>query len=352
MLNIEGREIGPGAKPFIIAEMSGNHNHSLTRALQIVEAAADAGVDALKLQTYTADTMTINSQSSGFVIQDKESLWKGQSLYQLYQKAYTPWEWHAEIFKKCKDRGIIGFSTPFDITAVDFLEKLNTPFYKVASFENTDHLLLKKVASTGKPVIVSTGMATFIEISEAVSLLKENGCPSIMLLKCTSSYPAQPSESNIVTIKDICERFPSCAVGLSDHTIGVGVAIASIVLGGSIIEKHFTLDRASGGVDAAFSAEPNEMKILVEECRKAWLSLGKISYGPTDSEKPSLKYRRSLYFVSDLTKGEKISPISIRSIRPGLGLPTKYYEKVMGRCVLKDVKRGTPVSWDLVEGGV
>lgn len=348
MLKIEGREIGPSAKPFIIAEMSGNHNHSLERALQIVEAAADAGVDALKIQTYTADTMTIDSQLPEFIIQDENNLWKGQSLYQLYQKAYTPWEWHAEIFNKCRDLGIVGFSTPFDITAVDFLETLNVPCYKIASFENTDHILLKKIASTGKPVIISMGMATLEEISETVSLLRENGSSSIALLKCTSSYPALPSESNIVTIKDLYEKFSSCAVGLSDHTIGIGVAIASIALGGSIVEKHFTLDRASGGVDAAFSAEPKELKLLVEECKKAWLSLGKVSYGPTDRERPSLKYRRSLYFTRDLKKGEKISSMNVRSIRPAFGLSTKHYDSIIGRCVVKDVEKGTPVSWDLL----
>lgn len=349
MFNIGGRKIGLGETPFMIAEMSGNHNHSLERALQIVEAAADAGVDALKIQTYTADTMTIDSQAPDFMINDEKSLWKGQSLYQLYQKAYTPWEWHEEIFRKCRDLGIIGFSTPFDVTAVDFLELLNVPCYKIASFENTDHVLLKRVAATHKPVIISTGMATLEEISECVSLLRENGSSSIALLKCTSSYPALPEESNIVTIKDLRERFSGCEVGLSDHTIGLGVAVASIALGGSIVEKHFTLSRASGGVDSAFSAEPEEMKRLVEECKRGWKSLGKVSYVPTDSERPSLKYRRSLYFVTDLKKGEKITSKNVRSIRPGLGLSTKFYDAIMGRCIVKDVQRGTPVSWDLME---
>ncbi len=349
MFNIEGRKIGLDEPPFVIAEMSGNHNHSLERALQIVEAAAYAGVDALKIQTYTADTMTINSKAPDFMINDERSLWKGQCLYQLYQKAYTPWDWHREIFKKCRDLGIIAFSTPFDLTAVDFLEKLDVPCYKIASFENTDHILLKKVAGTRKPVIMSTGMATFKEISESVSLLKENGCSFIALLKCTSAYPALPDESNIVTIQDFREKFPYCEVGLSDHTIGIGAAVVSIAFGCSIIEKHFTLSRAEGGVDSAFSAEPAEMKQLVKECENAWRSLGKVSYGPTDSEMPSLKYRRSLYFITNIKKGEIITSINVRSIRPGLGLPTKYYDAVIGRRVVKDVEWGTPVSWDLME---
>jgi len=348
MFNLEGRNIGSGEAPFVIAEMSGNHNHSLERALKIVEAAANAGVDALKIQTYTADTITIDSQNSDFMINDDKNLWSGQSLYQLYKKAYTPWEWQRELFEKCRDLGIIGFSSPFDVTAVDFLETLNVPCYKIASFENTDHILLKKVASTHKPVFMSTGMATLDEISESVSLLEENGCPSVALLKCTSSYPALPNESNIVTIKDICERFLCCVVGLSDHTMGFGVAVASIALGGSIIEKHFTLSRADGGVDSAFSMEPGEMKQLIEECRKAWQSIGEIRYGPTDSEMQALKYRRSLYFVSNLKKGEKITAMNVRSIRPSFGLSTKYYDSIMGRCVVKDVEKGTPVSWDLV----
>ncbi len=348
MFNLDGRNIGPGEAPFVIAEMSGNHNHSLERALKIVEAAANAGVDALKIQTYTADTMTIDSQNSDFMINDDKSLWNGQSLYQLYKKAYTPWEWQREIFKKCHDLGIIGFSTPFDVTAVDFLEALNVPCYKIASPENTDHILLKKVANMHKPVFISTGMATFDEIFDSVSLLEENGCPSVALLKCTSSYPALPNESNIVTIKDICERFPRCVVGLSDHTMGFGVAFASIALGGSIIEMHCTLSRVEGGVDSSFSMEPEEMKQLTKECRKAWQSIGEVRYGPTDSEMQSLRYRRSLYFVSNLKKGEKITAMNVRSIRPAFGLPTKYYDSIIGRCVVKDVERGTPVSWNLV----
>ena len=350
MFNVGGKKIGLGEAPFIIAEMSGNHNRSLERALQIVEAAANAGVNALKLQTYTADTITIDSQAPDFMIDDEKNIWKGQSLYQLYQKAYTPWEWHEEIFSKCRDLGIIGFSSPFDVTAVDFLETLNVPCYKIASFENTDHILLKKVATTRKPVIISTGMATLDEIAEAVSLLRENGSTSIALLKCTSSYPAFPGESNIVTIKDLRERFSFCEVGLSDHTIGIGAAIASIALGGSIVEKHFTLARASGGIDSAFSTEPEEMKLLVEESKRAWQSLGRVTYGPTDSEIPSLKYRRSLYFTGKLKKGDRITSAHVRSIRPGLGLSTKYYDVIIGRRVVKDVERGTPVSWNLIEG--
>ncbi|MFA5093276.1 MAG: pseudaminic acid synthase [Candidatus Omnitrophota bacterium] len=350
MFSVDGKNIEINGPPFVIAEMSGNHNHSLERALKIVEAAANVGVDALKIQTYTADTMTIDSQNIDFMINDEKNLWNGQSLYQLYQKAYTPWEWHEIIFKKCRELGIIGFSTPFDVTAVDFLEDLKVPCYKVASFENTDHILLKKIASTHKPVFISTGMATFDEISESISLLRDNGCPSIAMLKCTSSYPALPNESNIITIQDIRKKFPDCLVGLSDHTMGFGVAVASIALGSSIIEKHFTLSRADGGVDSAFSMEPEEMRQLIEECRKCWQSIGEVNYGPTNSEIRSLKYKRSLYFVNNLKKGKKITALDIRSIRPGLGLPTKYYDSIIGRCVVKDVERGTPVSWDLVGG--
>lgn len=332
--------------PFIIAEMSGNHNQSLGRALAIVEAAAACGVDALKIQTYTADTMTIDVSEGEFMIQDPSSLWAGETLYNLYKKAYTPWEWHQPIFEKCRELGIIPFSTPFDFTAVDFLENINCPIYKIASFENTDLPLLKRVAQTGKPVIVSTGMACLEEITECVETLRANGCREITLLKCTSTYPANPRDSHLKTIPDMKARFPDCRIGLSDHTMGLGVSLAAIGLGAEVIEKHFCLSRAEGGVDSAFSMEPEEMKILVEEARKACSSLGEINYLPTKSERKSLAFRRSLYFVKDISQGERIDETHIRAIRPGSGLPPKYYSEILGKVVLRDMKRGAPVSWD------
>lgn len=334
-------------KPFIIAEMSGNHNHSLERALHIVELAAKAGVDAVKLQTYTADTMTLDIKTGEFFISDKNNLWQGNSLYELYQKAHTPWEWHKPIFAKCKELGVYCFSTPFDSTAVDFLEELNVPFYKVASFEVIDLPLVKKIAQTGKPIIASTGMATVAEIAELVTTAKENGCPELVLLKCTSSYPASPDGTNLATIPHMKEMF-GCEVGLSDHTLGIGVAVASVAFGASVIEKHFTTSRADGGVDSVFSMEPAEMALLVTESEKAWQAVGKVSYVVTEQEKNSLTARRSLYFSEDVKKGELLTSDNIRSIRPGLGLPPKYYDILLGRKVSQDIKKGTPVSWDLL----
>lgn len=348
-MQIQDKHIGKNHKPFIIAEMSGNHNQSLERALQIVEAAAAAGVDALKLQAYTADTMTLDISEGEFLIEDKNSLWYGENLYKLYKKAYTPWEWHEPIFNRCKELGIIGFSTPFDATAVDFLEKLKVSCYKVASFENTDILLLKKVAQTGKPVIMSTGLATLEEITESVETLKNNGCKDIILLKCTSTYPASPENTNILTIPDMKKRFPDCKIGLSDHTMGIGVSIASVALGATVIEKHFTLSRAEGGVDASFSMEPDEMKQLVIETERAWYALGKISYDLTEQEKASLKFRRSLYITKDIKAGEVLTENNLRSIRPGYGLPPKYYDELIGKKINKDIKKGIPVTWDIIE---
>ena len=270
--------IGAKSPPFIIAEMSGNHNHSLERALAIVEAAAHAGVQALKLQTYTAETMTLDMDEGEFFIDDPNNLWQGNSLYKLYQQAYTPWEWHQPIFERCRELGIIGFSTPFDSTAVDYLESLNVPCYKIAAFENTDLPLLKKVAATGRPVFVSTGMITVAELDETVRTLRENGCPAIVLLKCASTYPATPQNSNLRTLPHLRELF-GCQVGISDHTLGLGTALAAVALGATVIEKHFTLSRAEGGVDAAFSMEPEEMRLLVKESERAWQSLGEICYG-------------------------------------------------------------------------
>lgn len=334
-------------RPFIVAEMSGNHNQSLERALAIVDAAAEAGVDALKLQTYTADTMTIDKRDGEFFIADKDSLWQGESLYELYQKAYTPWEWHEPIFEKCRDKGIICFSTPFDFTAVDFLEKLGNPIYKIASFENGDIPLIRKIAQTKKPIIASTGMATLAELDELARTARENGCADLTLLKCTSSYPASPVGTNIRTIPHMRQLF-DCHVGLSDHTLGIGAAVAAIALGAEVIEKHFTLSRAEGGVDAAFSLEPQEMAQLVRECRKAWEALGEVSYGVTEQEKKSLQFRRSLYIVEDMKAGDVITEKNMRSIRPGLGLAPRYYDVLIGKTIRKAIQAGTPVSWNMV----
>lgn len=331
-------------KPFIIAEMSGNHNKSLERALQIVEAAAKTGVDALKIQTYTADSITLNCDSPDFMIDDKDSLWGGQKLYDLYQKASTPYEWHKIIFDKCKELGIVGFSTPFDLDAVDFLESLNCPIYKIASFENGDIPLLKKVAQTKKPVIMSLGMIGLEEIKEAVDTLRNNGCTDLTILKCTSSYPASVENSNLLTILDLQKHFSYCKVGLSDHTLGIGASIASVALGVSVIEKHFTLSRAEGGVDSAFSMEPPEMKQLVEECQNAYKALGKITYGLSESEEKSLKYRRSLYVAKDIKKGEKFTAESIRSVRPSYGIHPRYYEEILDKSATRDLKFGTPLK--------
>lgn len=334
--------------PFIIAEMSGNHNQSLERALTIVDAAADAGVDAVKIQTYTADTMTIDIDTGEFSISDKDSLWKGETLYHLYEKAHTPWEWHKAIFERCKERGIMGFSTPFDDTSVDFLEDLGVPCYKIASFENVDLPLIRKVARTGKPIIASTGMTTVAELSDLVRTVRENGCTDLTLLKCTSSYPASPEGTNLRTIPHMRELF-GCAVGLSDHTLGIGAAVASVALGATVIEKHFTLSRAEGGVDAAFSLEPAEMAQLVRECRTAALALGAVSYERAEQEQKSLQFRRSLYVVEDMKAGDVFTEKNLRRIRPGMGLSPKYYDIILGKKANCNITRGTAVQWDLIE---
>ena len=334
--------------PFIIAEMSGNHNQSLERALAIVDAAADAGVDAVKIQTYTADTMTIDIDTGEFFISDKDSLWKGETLYHLYEKAHTPWEWHKAIFERCKERGIMGFSTPFDDTSVDFLEDLGVPCYKIASFENVDLPLIRKVARTGKPIIASTGMTTVAELSDLVRTVRENGCTDLTLLKCTSSYPASPEGTNLRTIPHMRELF-GCAVGLSDHTLGIGAAVASVALGAAVIEKHFTLSRAEGGVDAAFSLEPVEMAQLVRECRTAALALGAVSYERAEQEQKSLQFRRSLYVVEDMKAGDVFTEKNLRRIRPGMGLSPKYYDIILGKKANCNITRGTAVQWDLIE---
>ncbi|MDB9512762.1 pseudaminic acid synthase [Kamptonema animale CS-326] len=346
-IKIANCKIGQNHPPFIIAEMSGNHNQSLERALEIVEAAAKTGAHGLKLQTYTADTMTLDIKEGEFLINDPNSLWYGYSLYELYQQAHTPWEWHEPILKRCKELGIIGFSTPFDATAVDFLESLDVPCYKIASFENTDLPLIRQVASTGKPMIISTGMATVAELDETVRTSRDAGCEDIILLKCTSTYPATPENSNLLTIPHLRELF-GVQVGLSDHTMGIGAAVASVALGATVIEKHFTLRRADGGVDSAFSMEPAEMKQLVIETERAWQSLGKITYGATAAETASKVFRRSLYIADDMEIGEQFTPDNLRAIRPGHGLPPKYYEMLLGRRVTQPVKKGTPVSLDLL----
>jgi pseudaminic acid synthase len=347
-IRILDRSIGLEFPPFVIAEMSGNHNHSLERALAIVEAAARAGAHGLKLQTYTPETMTIDLGEREFFISDKNSLWAGTSLYKLYGEAYTPWEWHQPIFDRARELGMIPFSTPFDETAVDFLESLNVPCYKIASFENTDVQLIKRVAATGKPLIISTGMATAAELDESVQAAREAGCRDLILLKCTSTYPATAENTNIRTIPHMRELF-GCEVGLSDHTMGSGVSVASIALGATVIEKHFTLSRAEGGVDSAFSMEPAELTDLVEATERAWQALGSVSYGPTEAERKSLQYRRSLYVVADVPAGQVLTCENVRAIRPGLGLPTKYLDMVIGKRVSRNVARGTALTWDLIE---
>tara|TARA_B110000879_G_scaffold178122_1_gene233130 strand:+ start:510 stop:1550 length:1041 start_codon:yes stop_codon:yes gene_type:complete len=345
MIKIGKYSVGIDAPPFVIAEMSGNHNQSLERALEIVEAVAKTGAHALKLQTYTPDTMTIDVAHGEFI--NDQELWKGRSLYNLYQEAYTPWEWHETIFLRARELGLIPFSTPFDNTSVDFLESLNVDCYKIASFENTDVNLIRKVAKTGKPLIVSTGMMDLSEMDEMVRNARDAGCKDLILLKCTSTYPSTPRGTNIVTIPHMREMF-GCEVGLSDHSMGTGVSVASVAMGATVIEKHFTLNRSDGGIDSAFSMEPGEMKSLVVESERAWESLGTISYGPGKKEIQSRQYRRSLYIVEDIKAGSIITEKNMRAIRPGLGLPTKYYDVVLGKKVSKDVARGTALSWDLL----
>ncbi|MEZ5041045.1 MAG: pseudaminic acid synthase [Saprospiraceae bacterium] len=344
-IQIGDRCIGHSCKPFIIAEMSGNHNQSLERALDIVDAAAKAGADAIKLQTYTADTMTVKG---AYTINDNCSLWNGRELYDLYQQAYTPWEWHQPIFDRAKRHGMLAFSSPFDASAVDFLEQLEVPIYKIASFENTDHPLLKKVAQTGKPVIMSTGVATLADIDESVRVLKENGCKDLVILKCTSTYPASPSNSNIQSIPHMAGLFEDVLVGLSDHTMGIGVPVAAVALGACVVEKHFTLCRADGGVDSAFSLEPAELEALVVETERAFLALGQVKYGVQKVENNSKKFKRSVYVVKDILPGELLSSENLRVIRPGDGLEPKYFETLLGKTAKQAISAGTPLSWELV----
>jgi len=328
--------------------MSGNHNQSLEVALQIVEAAAKAGAHALKLQTYTAETMTLDLSEGEFFIQDPNSLWAGSSLYALYEKAHTPWEWHAPIFARARELGMLAFSTPFDDTAVDFLESLDVPAYKIASFENTDLPLIRRVAATGKPLIISTGMANLAELDETIRAAREAGCRDLVLLKCTSTYPATPANRNVRTIPHLREMF-GCEVGLSDHSMGVGVSVAAVALGATVVDKHFTLDRSAGGVDASFSLEPAELASLVVETERAWQSLGPGHFGLTEAQRKSLVYRRSLYVTQDMAPGERFTAANLRAIRPGLGLAPKHAENLMGRRACTAIKRGTALDWSLVE---
>lgn len=346
-IRIGNHRLGTGHRPFVIAEMSGNHNQSLPRALDLVEAAARAGAHALKLQTYTADTMTLDLDQGEFRIRDDKSLWKGATLYKLYQEAHTPWEWHGPIFKRCRELGLVAFSSPFDATAVEFLESLDVPCFKIASFEIVDLPLIRKAASTGKPLIISTGMAGTGEIERAVGAAREAGCRDVILLKCTSNYPAALEDSHLATIPHMRELF-GCHVGLSDHTLGIGAALAAAALGAVAIEKHFTLRRADGGVDSAFSLEPEELATLVQQSEAAWKAVGSIHYGPTPAEEPSLVFRRSLYVTRDMRAGERFNSQNLRAIRPGAGLPPQFYETLIGKAVARDVKRGTPVTWDLI----
>lgn len=343
-IKIAGKTIGLGHKPFIIAEMSGNHNQSLDRALKIVEMAAKSGADAIKLQTYTADTMTLDIAEGEFLVTDSNSLWYGRDIYELYNEAHTPWDWHAPIIEYAAKQGLACFSSPFDETSVDFLETLNVPAYKIASFECIDLPLIKKVASTGKPLIISTGMATIAEVAEAVETARNEGCHSLILLKCTSTYPASPENTNLKTISHMRELF-ECEVGLSDHTMGVGASIAAVAFGATIIEKHFTLSRDDGGVDSAFSLEPTELKTLVIETERAWKALGNIKYGPTESEIKGRLRRRSIYISKNIKAGELLTKDNIKCIRPGHGLPPKYYELLLGHRVSQDLAAGTPLTW-------
>ncbi len=346
-MKIKDRHIGLSHKPVIVAEMSGNHNQSLERALQIAEASVNAGVHLLKLQTYTPDTITLNVEEGEFVISDPKSLWKNRSLYSLYKEACTPWEWQKEIMKHANKLGLACFSSVFDESSVDFLEDMDVPAYKIASQECIHLPLIRSVASTNKPIVMSTGMASLGEIDEAVNVIRKTGSSEIVLMKCTSSYPASPENSNVLTIPYLRKIF-GCEVGLSDHTLGIGAAVAAVAHGATMIEKHFTLRRADGGVDSAFSLEPQEMQQLVEESKRAWQSLGGVFFGTTEAETSSLSGRRSIYISRDMRVGEEFNRENLRVIRPSHGLPPKYHDVVLGRRVNKDVRKGTPLSWDLI----
>jgi pseudaminic acid synthase len=342
-LLIGSRPVGPDHPPFIIAELSGNHNQSLERGLAIVDAVAAAGAHAIKLQTYTAETMTLRGAHR---IDDPTSLWYGRELYELYEEAHTPWNWHQALFDRAKQHGMVAFSSPFDETAVDFLETLDVPAYKIASFENTDWPLLRRVAATGKPVIMSTGASKLAEVAEAVDVLRAAGCRELVLLKCTSTYPATAQNTNLRTIPHMQQLFPDALIGLSDHTMGVGAAVAAVALGACVVEKHVTLRRADGGVDSAFSLEPAEVAQLVTETERAWQALGHIQYGVQRAEEKSRLYKRSIYVAQDVRFGETFTADNIRVVRPGDGLAPRYYEQVLGRTARHDLKAGTPLTWE------
>ncbi len=341
--------IGTNHPPMIVAELSGNHHTSLQRALKMVEAAKKSGVTAIKLQTYTPDTITLNIHEGDFVIRDHSSLWYGKTLYDLYKEAYTPWDWHKPIFDRCRELGLIAFSSPFDETAVDFLESFDVPCYKIASLEIVDLPLIRKAAATGKPLILSTGAASLEEIALAVETARNAGCKHLILLKCTLAYPSTPSDCHLRTIPHLAESF-NTHIGLSDHTLSLGVPIASVALGACLIEKHFTLSRADGDVDGPFSLEPHEFTSLVEESRKAWESLGTIRYTPLPSEKTSLSHRPSLFFIADLEAGTAVEEGHIKTLRPNSGLAPKELPNVIGKQLLCPVKKGTPVAWHLFNG--
>ncbi|WP_299074841.1 pseudaminic acid synthase [uncultured Paraglaciecola sp.] len=347
-IKIADRKIGQTHKPFIIAELSGNHSQQLDLAIKMVEAAAKAGVDAIKLQTYTADSMTLDVNKPGFVIEEQDNLWRGESLHALYQKAATPYEWHQQLFNRAKELGMLAFSSPFDEDAVDFLADLEVPCFKIASFELTDLPLIRKAAAQGKPLIMSTGMATLSEIEEAVSCAKQAGCQDIILLKCTSTYPALPCNTNLNTIPHLRDAF-GCQVGLSDHTAGVGASVAAVALGATVIEKHFVLDRSAGGVDAAFSLEPDELTLLVCETERAWQAMGSVVYGGSAAEEKSKQYRRSIYVSQDIQAGDELGPHNLKIVRPAFGLAPKHWDKVQGKHAKQSMTKGTPLSWDGVE---
>ena len=345
-IEIEGRSVGTGHQPYIICELSANHGGSIDRALKMIEVAAATGTDAIKIQTYTPDTITINCDRPEFQI--KGGLWDGYSLYQLYQEAYTPYEWHEKLFACARSLGITIFSSPFDESAVDLLAKLDAPAYKIASFEVIDLPLIAYAAKQKKPMIISTGMANLGEIGEAVATARDHGALELALLHCVSSYPASIEDSNVATVPHLGQAF-GCVSGLSDHTPGSAAAVTSIALGGAIIEKHFTLSRADGGPDAAFSLEPDEFKRLVDDCKNAWRSIGTVNYDLLGSERGNKAFRRSLYAVRDINKGETFTKESVRSIRPGFGLPPKFLPEILGRTAARDVIRGEALSWGAVE---
>ncbi|WP_245651254.1 pseudaminic acid synthase [Paramagnetospirillum marisnigri] len=343
---IDGRAIGPGHPPYVVAEMSGNHNGDLSRAFALLEAAKAAGADAVKLQTYTADTITIDHDGPGFVIEG--GLWAGRKLHELYAEAHTPWDWHKPLFERARALGLGVFSSPFDATAVDLLESLDAPAYKVASFELVDLPLIRRIAATGKPMIMSTGLAHLGEIQDAVACARDAGCREMILLHCVSGYPTAPEDANLRTIPHLAEAF-GVQAGLSDHTMGTAVSVAAVALGATFIEKHFTLARADGGPDAAFSLEPSELAELVSGARTAWAALGRVSYDLKPSESGNLQFRRSLYVVADMAAGEAFTAANLRSIRPGFGLAPKYLPEIIGRRASRALGRGTPLGWDMIE---